>query len=354
MRACLLASLAALLAAVATAGEQVNTCAPRDGMQFICGIGAVEDLAPVPGTPFLLAGGLRFSDPVPIRAIDARDGTVSIVWSSTKGARRPDATNYPDCPGPPDAARLSTTGVALQSTAGQPPLFYAVNEGDRRAMEVFEVEAGRDAAASKLPLLTWVGCIPMPAGTDPNAVTPLEGRSLAIVSMDDGAVDRMARHIAGEAMGSVWIWRARSGLRQLPALRLLGGNGIVASADHRWLYVSEWSGSRLLRIATDGSVPPQITALPFLPDNLKLSPDGSLLLAAQLPPLRRIAECTDPACPAGWTIVRIDVDGMRQTVLSGGPGDARINYATGAVEFEGRIWITNRGDGRIIRLPAPR
>jgi hypothetical protein len=340
-----IAAIVLLLASTARTTAE-DRCAPHDGLTFICGTGAVEDLAPVPGTRFLLAGGMRFSQAVPIRLIDTVRGTMQVAWPRP-AATRADRTTYPDCPGPPDASLMSTTGLALQSLTPRLSRFYAVNEGGRRAIEVFEVALDDSATAPELPRLAWIGCIPMPAGTNPNAVTPLDGRELAIVSMDDGAPDRMERHIAGEALGSVWIWRPGEGLHSLPGVRLQGGNGITSSADNRWLYVSAWSGARLVRIAVDGHVAPQSTDLPFLPDNVKRLADGSLLLAAQRPPVERIARCGGPSCPADWLIARFDAATLRWTVVHEAPGNEAINYATGVVEHDGRIWIANRGDGRI-------
>jgi hypothetical protein len=340
-----LAVIVLMLASTSSTAAE-DRCAPHDGLIFICGTGAVEDLAPVPGTRFLLAGGMRFSQAVPIRLIDTVRGTMQVAWPRP-AATRADRANYADCPGPPDASRMSTTGLALQPLTPTASRFYAVNEGDRRAIEVFDVALEIAPGAPTAPRLSWIGCIPMPAGTNPNAVTPLDGRALAIVSMDDGAPDRMERHISGEAMGSVWIWRPGEGLHPLPGIRLRGGNGIAASADNRWLYVSAWSGAQLVRIAVDGDIAPQSTDLPFLPDNVKRLADGSLLLAAQRPPVERIARCGGPSCPADWLIARFDAATLRWTVVHEARGNEALNYATGAVEHDGRAWIANRGDGRI-------
>lgn len=334
-----------------TAGE--DRCAPHDGLTFICGTGAMEDLAPVPGTRYLLAGGMRFSQAVPIRLLDTVRGTMEVAWPRPAGVRLDRAT-YPDCHGPPDASRMSTTGLALQSVTPILDRFYAVNEGDRSAIEVFEVALGAALGAPSAPRLSWIGCIPMPSGTNPNAVTPLDGRALAIVSMDDGAPERMERHIAGDALGSVWIWRPGEGLKPLPGVRLRGGNGIASSADNRWLYVSAWSGAQLVRIAVDGHVAPQSFDLPFLPDNVKRLMDGTLLIAAQRPPVARIARCGGPSCPADWLIARFDPATLLWTAIHEAPGSAALSYATGAVEHDGRIWIANRGDGRIaVVTPRP-
>ena len=91
----------ACASSVGAAGEM--GCTPANGLAFICGAGAVEDLAPVPGTAYLLAGGLHFAEPAPIRLIDTARGSIEVAWPRP-GAERPDRKAYPDCPGPPDSS----------------------------------------------------------------------------------------------------------------------------------------------------------------------------------------------------------------------------------------------------------
>lgn len=335
------AGLAALLLLAADVAAPAGDCAPQDRMTFLCGIDAAEDVAAIPGTSWLLASGLRLGSPATIKLVDTASGRVTAAYPHG-AADRPDRGNYHDCPGPPDAQRLSTSGVALQRLDGQRHLFYAVNSEGRRGIEVFEVDA-----AAATPALSWVGCILMPPGTNPNAVTPLEGRGIAIVSMDDGSPDRMARHVAGAALGTVWEWDADRGLRQLPGIRLRGGNGIVASQDLQWLYVSAWSGAQIVRIRRDGSVPVQAFDLPWLPDNLKRAADGSILVAAQRPPAATIANCTGDPCPADWVIARLDPQSLEYRVLFEARGTTAVNYATGVTESGGTLFVTNRGRARI-------
>lgn len=173
---------------------------------------------------------------------------------------------------------------------------------------------------------------------------------MAIVSMDDGAADRMAAHVRGEASGTVYEWQPATGLRQLDAIHLRGGNGIVVSADQRWWFVSAWSGAELVRIdRTRGDTSAAVTrlALGFLPDNLKWASDGSILVAGQRPPVSRIANCTGDPCLADWVLGRIDPATLAVQELVVAGGTAEMNYATGVVEHGEAYYITSRGRHRI-------
>jgi hypothetical protein len=310
-------------------------------MTFICGADAAEDIVAVPGTHWLVASGLGFGAPNSLKRIDSTTGRVEVLYPAG-ATNRLDERTYPACPGPPDAATFSTGGLALRALARNRALRYAVHSAGRDSIEVFELDA-----SSGVPAATWVGCIPMPERTEPNAVTALRDGGVAIASMDDGAADRMASHAAGEARGTVYEWQPRSGLRQLRGVKLRGGNGIVETRDGRSLLVSAWSGGEIVRIRRDGRGAPKSVKLDYLPDNLRWAPDGSLLVGGQQPPVATIANCTGDPCPAGWVIAKLDPQTLKSRTLIAGNGTPDFQYATGATEVAGALYITNRGHGRI-------
>ncbi len=319
-------------------------CAGSGNLQFICGVEYAEDAVPLPGTDWLIASGLGLGKGGTLKLVDTRTRSVGELYPAAVVTRQ-DMQFYRDCPGPPAAATFTAHGLALQPLTAQRYLLYAAHEGDRRSVEVFEV----DAAVAR-PLLVWTGCIVMPDNTNPNAVAALAGRGVAIVSMDDGAADRMQAHANGEARGTLHEWQPASGLQQLGALRLQGGNGIVVSPDQRWWYVSAWSGAELLRFDRgEGGDSLAVTrlALDFLPDNLKWDADGTILVAGQRPPVSRIANCNSESCPADWVLGRIDPSTFTAQELAVATGNDKLNYATGVVQADGAYYITNRGAHRI-------
>jgi hypothetical protein len=338
-RALLLGASAACLAPAPRAAAQ--DCSAQGAMTFICGIDAAEDSVAVPGTHWLIASGLAFGTPNSLKRIDTATGRVEAMYPAG-AANQLDARTYAACSGPPDAATFSTGGLALRTTARNRALLYAVHSGGRDSIEAFEIDSSGAA-----PTATWVGCIPMPERTNANAVTALRDGGIAIASMDDGSADRMARHVAGEALGTVYEWHSRSGLKQLPGVKLRGGNGIVESPDGRSLLVSAWSGGEIVRIRRDGRAPPVSIKLDYLPDNLKWAADGSILVGGQRAPVSTIANCTGATCIDDWVIANLDPRTLKSRTLIDGKGTPVVNYATGATELDGALYITNRGAGRI-------
>ena len=131
-----------------------------------------------------------------------------------------------------------------------------------------------------------------------------------------------------------------------------GGNGIALSPDGQWIYASAWSGRRLVVLSRrDGSR--REIPLDFMPDNLHTLPDGSLLVGGQRTTVEAVAACSGPQCPRPWVVAHIDPrSGAVQTLLAG-KGSAEVDYACGALRVDGTLFVTVRGDRRIVYAPYP-
>jgi hypothetical protein len=129
-----------------------------------------------------------------------------------------------------------------------------------------------------------------------------------------------------------------------------GGNGIALSRDGSEIYASAWSGSRLVVLSRrDGSR--REIPLPFLPDNLHRLDDGTLLVGGQLTTAAAVGACQGPHCPQPWLIARVDPrTGAIETLLEG-PGNALVDYACGALAVGDQLFVTVRGDRRIVVAP---
>ena len=327
------------LMAAALAAPVPADCAPRNGLHFICGPVGAEDIGRIPGTPWLVASGLNLGAPAELSLIDTRTKRAQPLYPAAGGAK---TRSTADCPGPPDPATMSTDGLTIRGS-----MLYVANHGDRRAVEMFRLDA-----RGRTPTATWVGCAPVPAHTLPNAVVALTGDRLIVSSFHDpddaNAWDEMARR---EPTGSLWEWRPGHGFRRLEAGPISGANGLELSPDERTLYVSAWSSSKLLVIDLKTLKRREI-ALDFLPDNIKRAPGGGLLVGGQKTSVASIAACHGPQCPQDWRVVRLDPSSGRVTPLAARHGDALVNYACTGLEVYGTLYITNRGDNRIAWLPV--
>ena len=327
---------AALAAAASLAGAD---CAPKGGLSFICGPVGAEDVAAIPGSRWLVSSGLDLGGGGRLFLIDRKARRSQVLTFS-------DAATSPGCPGPPDPTKMSTDGLTLRPGPGGRHTLYVANHGDRRAIEMFRIDARRS-----VPTASWVGCAMMPTGTLPNAVTTLWGGRLIVTSFhdpdDQEALEKMARQ---EPTGSVWEWRPGSGFQRLDVGPISGANGVEVSPDERTLYVSAWSASKLVAIDLKTLRRREIP-LDFLPDNIKRGPGGTLLVGGQKTSVPSIAACNGPRCPQDWKIVRVDPRTGRVTPLVARHGDGLIDYACTGLEVGGVLYITARGDRRIGAIP---
>jgi len=322
------------------------SCAPSNGLSYICGPTASEDLAHIPGTRWLVSSGLNIGSPAHLYIIDGRTKRAAILFPIGMPQMRPAAGGIGERAEPPDLATMSIDGINLRAGPDGQHTLYAANHGDRFAIEIFKIDA-----RGPVPTASWVGCVPAPPGTRPNAVVPMADGGLLVGSFydprDKEAWVKMGR---GEDTGSLWEWHSGRGFSPVDAGGISGANGLEISADEATIYVSAWSGRAIVIFDRRTGVRHDIR-LEFLPDNIKRAPDGSLFVAGQRSNVAKIAACDGPECPQPWIIARIDPVRATVTALVTRSGNELINYSCGALEMEGTLYITARGDRRLAYLP---
>lgn len=328
------------MAAALAGASPAQACAAHEGLRFVCGPVGAEDIAQIPGTPWLVTSGLDLGGGGHLYLVDGRSKRARVLEVRT-------SPSAPGCPAPPDRTRMSTDGLTLRPGPAGHHTLYVANHGDRRAIEMFRLDA-----RGPRPTATWTGCAVMPAGTLPNAVAPLPGGALVVTSFHDPddaqAWERMARE---EPTGSVWEWRPGAGFQRLDVGPISGANGVEVGPDGRTLYVSAWSASKLVVVDLKAGRRREIP-LGFLPDNIKRAPDGSLLVGGQKTTVASIAACHGPQCPQDWVVARVDPVRGSVVPLVARHGDALVNYACTGLLVGGTLYITTRGDSRIAWLPV--
>jgi hypothetical protein len=317
-------------------------CLPQAAMRFICKVELAEDSLAIPKTEYLVTGVLGFAGTGGLQLVSTRTHQVSRLFPAPTVQIRPHA-RYADCAVPPANKDISIGGLALVSLGPRRHLLYATNTGGRKSIEIFELQTSNQHT----PTVSWIGCVILPADTNPNAVTALRSFGMAIVSMDDDGPERWSKHINGIPSGRVYEWQPRTSLNMLPGLQLRAGNGIAASRDARWLYVSAWAGSELVVIDRYGKQASKHIPLPFLPDNLRWSRDGQLWVTGQRSTVAQIARCTGNPCMADWLVAKIDPRNFSLRIVIEARGSDAVNYATGVAETGDTLYITNRGMNRL-------
>jgi hypothetical protein len=322
----------------AAAGGVPSACAPEQNLQFICGPVASEDLVRVPGTRWLIASGLNIGTPAHLYLIDTKNQRFAVAFPVGMPRMQVDRAVTPDCNAPPDLSRMSTDGLALRPGSDGRHTLYAANHGDRMAIEVFDVDA-----RSARPQLRWVGCMLLPARALPNGVAALPDGGILVTNFYDPA--------GREASGGLLEWHAASGFRNVPDASFSGANGIEINADASAIYVSAWAARKIIVLSRKGGAGREIP-LPFMPDNIHRLPDGSLLVGGQQSTVEKIAACK-AECPQPWVVARVDPEKSTVQTLLEGQGTRAVNYAAGGLLVDGTLYVTARGDRRIIFVPMP-
>lgn len=318
-------------------------CAPDGEVEFICGPSSPEDLLRIPETPWVLVSSRTSEDEGHIDVADVRDHSTAVVFRTGNSETPPgaevahDTGTYATCPGPPTAT-YQPHGIALRTGGEGRHTLYVVGHGPREAVEVYAL----DAVGSR-PSATWIGCVVAPEGVSLNSVTPLPGDALAVTNFN----------VAG---GEVWEWAPSSGWSQVPESAMSGPNGLVSSADGRWLYVGGWGEEAVVRLSR-GREPVQRESVDvgFHVDNVRWAPDGSLLAAGQHgPSVASIGGCLNGASCEGVSsrAARVGPDGLTVEQIVDYPSNPLLPFGTVAIQVGDEIWVGGIAGGeRIARFP---
>lgn len=311
---------------------QRSACAPAGDLHFVCDLINVEDFLPVEGGRWLVGSSYRAGS-VGLYLIDTAERTARPVALSI--ARTRDA-RYEGCPAP-DLGKLNTHGLDVVPGRAGIATVYAINHGGRESVEIFRLEAARDAAQ-------WIGCVLMPPGANGNSVAALPGGGGFVVTKFMDNRDKQAfRHIlAGALTGVVYRWTPGKGFSEVPGTRLSGDNGVAVSHDGKWVFVNAYGSNEIYRVPLSGDAKPTSVKVDFHPDNLRWAPDGTLFDTGQfLQPGRS----GGPPRPDAWATVRLDPRTMAVTPLIKEPGRAEFGDATSAVQIGDTLWFgTFRGN----------
>jgi hypothetical protein len=304
-----------------------TACAAVGDLRFVCGPINVEDLLPVEGGRWLVAGSYKPGS-AGLYLIDTTAKAYKPVALSI--AAKPDS-RY-DCKAP-DLKGLQTHGLEVVPGKGGVSTIYAVNHGGRESVEVFRLNAAKATAE-------WVGCAVLPAGANPNSVAALPDGGFVVTKFLDNNDKEAFQHIlSGQVNGVVYRWTSGKGFSEVPGTQLSGDNGILASRDGKWLFVCAYGTREIYRVPLSGSGQRTSVKVDFNPDNLRWAPDGTIFATGQFVNAQNLTS------KHGWAAVRLDPETLQVTPLVKEPGYAEFDDATTAVQVGKTLWFgTFRGD----------
>jgi SMP-30/gluconolaconase/LRE-like protein len=304
-----------------------TACAAVGDLKFVCGPINVEDLLPVEGGRWLVAGSYKPGS-AGLYLIDTTAKTYKPVALSI--AAKPDS-RY-DCKAP-DLKGLQTHGLEVVPGKGGVSTVYAVNHGGRESVEVFQLNAAKATAE-------WVGCAVLPSGANPNSVAALPDGGVVVTKFLDNNDKEAFQHIlSGQVNGVVYRWTPGKGFSEVPGTQLSGDNGILASRDGKWLFVCAYGTHEIYRVPLSGSGQRTSVKVDFNPDNLRWAPDGTIFATGQFVNAQNLTS------KHGWAAVRLDPETLQVTPLVKEPGYPEFDDATTAVQVGKTLWFgTFRGD----------
>jgi hypothetical protein len=329
-------------------GPQAAGCDPVGQAQFLCGPVGPEDLIMVPRTDWVIASGIRA--PGHVYLINSRDRSSTILFPTEPPRLRPDTKTYSACPGPISGAakeQFRAHGLHLRTGGNGVHTLYVVAHGDRETIEVFELD-GR----VKTPTLTWIGCVVVPEKVGSNSIAGLPDGGFVVTNFQTrGDANVRDRLLAGQSTGEVWEWHSNAGWTVVPGTELSGPNGILASADGKWLYIAGWGTQTFVRISRGQTpVKKDVVATTFHIDNLRWAPDGSIFAAGQEGPAAAVLR----DCCAGLStdVARIDAQTLKVRPLIRYPTNSSFPFGTVAIQVGKEIWVGGTGVAGIARFPA--
>src|SRR5207253_1152682 len=160
--------VAALLLLGGNVEARAAGCDAIGNVRFICDQLGPEDLAPVPGSDWVLSSGQTANGS--IRVVNLRDKTTTVLFPSAASRERLNRKIYDSCPGPigSEGDKFRAHGLYLRAGTNAVHTLYVVHHGDRESIEVFEFDS-----RGKPPTLTWIGCAIAPDPIGLNSVVGL-------------------------------------------------------------------------------------------------------------------------------------------------------------------------------------
>ena len=351
---------ASLLCACGSDAPKITDCKEKGGLIPICGIQNPEDMAVLPGGRFVIAGqygGIAGEKPKGFALYDSASGAITQLGPFAENS--PELWGSPDCKQPPGPA-FSAHGIELAQRNDGRWQLLAVNHGGRESLEWFEVTIRPSDPA---PVnVTWRGCAEAPEGAVLNAVATLPngaGQLTSQIWKHKGpatpifAAWNMVASRFGWGSGAVLHWDGKT-YSEVPGISGYFPNGIVVSADGRFMYVNNVGLKEIQKYAISGGKPLASVGVNGYPDNVRWSADRKhLFVASQRGSLSDTGDCMkleSGACGMRAAIVMIDPETMTAQELFEHEG-APMGGFTVAVELKDSLLLGAFASDRILLVP---
>ena len=340
--------------------------APPSGVVgSICGFANPEDVEVIPAAGILLVSNMRhpgesnggFLAALPLDPAAQKGTTPRRLWPSGDAADDVgvDAGHPPagdsGCVLPPAPDVFGPHGVTSAATETAGVIRIAVvGHGGRQAIELFDLTGTAQSVR-----LTWRGCVPLPPNTRGNDVSLAPDGEIIVSNYMPTMEGLWGLYFTlkgglGYNTGDVMAWRAGQGWRHISGTAAPTPNGVLASRDGASVFYAETGSGRVSRVSRTGVTPdqhPESVTIGGNPDNLSLSPRGTILVTTHTDGGAFLACAFGRLpCRTGWSIFEIDPVSLRATQLLHHDGTA-VGAVASTAEHDGRFYFGSVFDDRI-------
>jgi hypothetical protein len=295
--------VAALLALTACDPTPIEHCQSTDDIHVICGFHKPEDLAVLPGTPWLLISELgNLTSPGHVAALRLTDQRV--VRLRAADPIMADSSSFPRCGPPP--SEISPLGFHLRRGRDGIARLLLVNAGSNSRIERYRVTTN-----DEVPELAWEGCVSVPDNVNPNDVAGLHNDGFVVSHMYSPPRNMLmtVKLLLRLDTGYVVSWQPDKGWKKVPGTDAALPNGVETDPLTGRIFVAPTYEESLIAVDQDGGNA-RSTRISVQSDNLTWAPDGRLLAVGHTGvPFFGTNGCRnmgDTACSFPFAVVAID------------------------------------------------
>jgi hypothetical protein len=321
-------------------------CGPMTtGIEIICGTHSPEDLEPTPDGKFLIVS----------QFVNGRGGNtgagLALFDLANQSFRKIPVTaeprkdwGDPACPGAPGDA-LVPHGISLAKRTGGSLELYVVNHGGRQSMEMYELR--RSAGSWDL---AWHGCVVAMYEYNDVAALP-DGGFIATHPTALRRPDDSSNLLGGQPTGYVSRWTPGKGEIEIPGTRAGYPNGVLVSADGRYMYFNAWTAREIHKYDLKEGKEIALIKVEFMPDNLTWTSDKQILAAGVKGARDDCPSGSGRPCIQAFGVTEIDpLTMVARTVFDAEQGPAMIAGVSVAVEVGNTVYLGAFQGDRLVKI----
>jgi hypothetical protein len=329
-------------------------CGAHGSIEILCGTRSPEDVEQTPDNKYLIvsqfvnnrgaAPGGNSGAGLVLLDIAAKTYSKIPITSEPRGDSPKDAWGDAACPGPIGDA-LVPHGISLGKRNDGAMQLYVVNHGGRQSIEMYELKpaAGRWA-------LVWHGCAITMQEFNDVAVLP-DGGFIATHPTALRAPGATTDLFGGAASGWVARWSAGKGEVELPGTRAGYPNGVLVSADGRFMYFNAWTAKEVHKYDLREGKETGVVKLDFMPDNITWTKNRHMLAAGVKGARGDCPTGSGTPCIVAFGVAEIDPANMKsQTVFDSEGKGALISGVSVALDTGSAIYIGAFQGDRLVKI----